>query len=124
MPADLDLLQLRPTHGQKGSRCGGDTLQVILEQFSADHAVLRKHFRVGLFHKFPERCEALIDFLFAGCPLSAVPFGRRTFLASCHGRASAIDGDTAKDGRLAVCLRLLSVDVKQDLERTSHIGFG
>ncbi|ETK06995.1 hypothetical protein T230_09510 [Tannerella sp. oral taxon BU063 isolate Cell 1/3] len=30
----------------------------------------------------------------------------------------------AKDGCLTVCLRLLSVDVEQDLERTSHIGFG
>ena len=33
-----------------------------------------------------------------------------------------INGNAAKDSRLAVCFCLLSVDVEQDLERTSHVG--
>nr|WP_299299583.1 2-dehydropantoate 2-reductase N-terminal domain-containing protein [uncultured Fretibacterium sp.] len=117
--AAADVPELRVTFW-----CRGDTLQAILEQFSADHAVLRKHFRVGLFHKLPERCEALVDFLFAGYTLSALPFIWQTFLACGNSCAFAIDGDAAKDGCLAVGLCLLSVDVEQDFECTSHIGFG
>ena len=60
--------------------------------------------------------------MFCGAYLFAVPFGRQTFFPGCHHRASAIDGDTTKDGRLAVCFCLLSVDVEQDLECTSHVG--
>jgi len=75
----------------------------------------------------------LIDFLFVGCSLSAIPFGRQTFFSGCHHRASAINGNAAKNGCLTVCLRFLSVDVKQYLaaqrqgtakskERSEHAG--
>ena len=120
--ACLHRLQFCLAHGQKGGWCGNGALQAVLEEFCTDYAVLREHFRVSLFHKLLERCEALVDFLFAGCPLSAVPFGRQTFLTCGNSCAPTIDSDAAKDGCLSVCFCLLPVDVEQDLECTSHVG--
>ena len=54
-----------------------------------------------------------------GCQtLLGVPFGEFTLFSCGNGCVLSVDGDTAENGGIAVCLGLLSVDIEQYLECT------
>jgi hypothetical protein len=53
-------------------------------------------------------------------PLFAVLPGGIALFTCGNGCALSIDGDTAENGGIAVCFCLLSVNIEQYLECTSH----
>jgi hypothetical protein len=93
---------------------------MVLDEFHAYHSVPYENIPIGLFHKFPELMEPLAG-LPVGCQaLLRVPLGGIAFLACGNGGTLSVYGDTAEDDCPPVCLCLLSVDIEQYLECTSH----
>lgn len=101
---------------------GGDALQAVLEKFGTYHSVPCQYVPIGLFHKFPELMESLIDFPVCCQALLRVPLGGLTLFARGNGCTFSVYGDTAENGGIAFCLCFLSVDIEQCLECTSHNG--
>ena len=99
---------------------GGNALQVVLYKFSTYHSFLCQYILIGHFHKFPELMESLIGLSVSRQALLRVPLGGTALLACGNGYVLSVYGDTAENGGIAVCLGLLSVDIEQYLECTSH----
>ena len=98
----------------------GDALQVILDKFCTYHSVPCQYIPIGLFHKFPELMESLIDFPVWRQALFGVPLGGLTLFACANDCAFSVYGDTAEDTCLSVRLCFLPVNIEQYLKCTSH----
>jgi hypothetical protein len=62
----------------------------------------------------------LVCFLVGCQPLLGVPLGEFTLFSCGNGGILSVNGDTAENGGIAVCLCFLSVNIEQYLECTSH----
>ena len=98
-------------------------MQIVLDKFHTYHSFPRQYVPIGFLYQFPELADSLIGLRVSRQPLFAVP-PRGIALFTCgNGCALSIDGDTAENGGIAVCLSFLSVDIEQYLECTSHNDF-
>ena len=115
-------MEFRPAHGKERGRIGGNTLQAVLDKFHAYNSILYKNVPIGLFHQIPEFFDSLVCLLVCCQTLLGVPLGEFTLLSCGNGCILSVDGDTAENGGIAVCLCFLSVNIEQYLECTSHNG--
>jgi len=113
-------LQFHLAHGKERGGIGGNALQTVLDKFHTYHSFPRQYVPIGFFYQFPELIDSLVG-LPIGCQtLFGVPLGDFTLFSCGNGGALSVYGDTAENGGVAVCFCLLSVNIEQYLECTSH----
>ena len=113
-------MQFRLAHGKERGGIGGNALQTVLDKFHAYHSFPRQYVPIGILYQFPELADSLIGLPVSRQTLLGVPLGDFTLFSCGNGGALSVYGDTAENGGVAVCLCLLSVDIEQYLECTSH----
>jgi len=95
-------------------------LQAVLDKFGTYYSVPNKNIPIGFLYQFSELIDSLVG-LPIGCQtLFGVPLGGLALFVCGNGCVLSVYGDTAENGGVAVCFCLLSVNIEQYLECTSH----
>ena len=85
---------------------------MILQQLGTDNPVTSKGLDVSLLYLFLEHLQPEIQFPVGCFALLYIPLFGSALLSGAHDCRCSVDGDTAKDGRMAVLSYFTAIDIE------------